>query len=123
MAQQEEPPREAIWLYRYDARVDGVLERPIVVRLQLTYENGRFSGGVSNGKVRDKANNAVITAELLFARSTPILVMKQYEAPTGGAAAYYAVCTAYRAGKNIYRGTWYDCAGFSGDFEMVLKEQ
>lgn len=111
-------PAEAIWVMRYDAKLDGeVTGKPgDAVRWQFTVRNDRVAGNLADHKPGDPADHR-ITGEVAPGR--PPIVMLRQDGPKG-LVCYY---TGKRVEDGRVVGTWFDNRGKSGDFEMVVDKK
>jgi hypothetical protein len=111
-------PAEAVWVMRYDAKLDGeVTGRPAdAVRWAFAVRNDRVSGGLAGAKSGDPADHRV--AGEVVAGSPPIILLRQ-DGPKG-LVCYY---TGKRVEGGRVVGTWFDNRGKAGDFEMVVEQK
>jgi hypothetical protein len=111
-------PAHAVWVMRYDAKLDGELTGKIedAVRWSLTVRNDRITGGLDGMKVGDAKDHRV--AGEIAAGKPPILVLRQ-DGPNG-LTCYY---TGKLIGEGRAVGTWFDNRGGSGDFEMIAEKK
>ncbi len=118
-AQEKEPPApllpaEAVWVLRYDDKVDGELKaKPgAEVRWRLSVRNDRVAGSLAGLKEGDPSDHR-LAGEVVAGRP-PVVSLRQ-DGPKG-LVCYYA---GTRAADGRVAGTWYDNRGGSGDFEMT----
>jgi hypothetical protein len=109
-------PAEAVWVLRYDGKVDGELKpKPgSEVRWRVSSRNGRVSGSLAGKKEGDPSDHK-LSGEV--AEGKPPVVSLRQDGPKG-LVCYYAGTLS--AGKVV--GTWYDNRGGSGDFEMAAEK-
>jgi hypothetical protein len=111
-------PAEAIWVMRYDDKVDGELHaKPgSEVRWKLSVRNDRISGSLADKKETDPTNHHL--AGEIVPGNPPILTLRQ-DGPKG-LVCYY---TGKRIAPERIVGTWYDNRGASGDFEFLVEKK
>ncbi len=111
---------KANWLLRRDFQLDAKLKNPTEDTLSLAIQTKSIGGTFLAGKAGSGSPTAsIFTGEILSARTTPILTLRQsHDSPD----PYFAVHTGVLVSAGKYRGTWYDSCGGSGDFELTLCE-
>ena len=111
-------PAEAVWVMRYDAKLDGeVTGLPAdAVRWAFTVRNDRVSGGLADLKPADPTDHRI--AGEVVPGGPPIVLLRQ-DGPKG-LVCYY---TGRRVDADRVVGTWFDNRGKAGDFEMVVEKK
>jgi hypothetical protein len=111
-------PPEAVWIMRYDDKLDGELHAKPggEVMWKLSVRNNRIGGSLAGKKEADPTDHH-LTGEIV--QGTPAIVSLRQDGPKG------LVC--YYAGKRVSAdrvvGTWYDNRGGAGDFEFILEKK
>jgi hypothetical protein len=111
-------PSEAIWVMRYDDKVDGEVHSKSggEVRWKLSVRNDRISGSLVGKKEADPSDHH-ISGEIV-AGNPPIVSLRQ-DGPKGLVCFYIGKRTA--ADRIV--GTWYDNRGAAGDFEFTIEKK
>jgi len=111
-------PAEAVWVMRYDAKLDGeVTGKPAdAVRWRFAVRNDRVAGNLADHKPGDPADHRIAGEVAL---GSPPIVMLRQDGPRG-LVCYY---TGKRVDEGRVVGTWFDNRGKSGDFELVIEKK
>lgn len=96
------------WTIRDDVKINGKLDpTKHVYTIHFNSDGDIFSGnyiGIDNDSTFD--------GQEWTCRKTTVIQFKQTD------QNYSAVYAGSRIGPNHFRGTWYDCAGNSGEFDL-----
>jgi hypothetical protein len=111
-------PGEAIWVMRYDDKLDGELHAKPggEVRWKLSVRNDRIAGSLAGMKEADPTDHHL--AGEIVPGNPPIVSLRQ-DGPKG-LVCYY---TGKRIAADRIVGTWYDNRGAAGDFEFIIDKK
>ncbi len=111
-------PVEAVWVMRYDDKLDGELHAKPggEVRWKLSVRNDRIAGSLAGMKEADPSDHHL--AGEIVPGNPPIVSLRQ-DGPKG-LVCYY---TGKRVAADRIVGTWYDNRGAAGDFEFTPEKK
>jgi hypothetical protein len=102
-------PADATWKHRWDYRLDGELKEPHQTTLELSVRNNHITG---RHDARGRWAGEIVPGKV------PVVMLRQDSDP--GFVVFYC-------GKLVEKGrivgTFYNTAGESGDFEIVLERE
>jgi hypothetical protein len=98
-----------IWTITTDVTPDGTVTPVVTGHLNLNSHLNKFVGTYSD----IPGNDSIFEGETYPGQVTPVITFRQL----GG--SWNAVYTGIKVGATLYRGTWYDTLGRSGDFELA----
>jgi hypothetical protein len=107
-------PDNVVWLIRYDYVLDGVLRGEVSEsRWRFEVHDNHITGTPISDKEGNPEEQHRITGEVVDGR-VPLLSLRQ-----AGLTGYVCFTSGRRVGAERFAGTWYDNAGWAGDFEMM----
>jgi hypothetical protein len=111
-------PEDAKWDLMRDFTSDGKLQDAQSTPVQLKGKGSQLSGHFVDKKALGEDNDSTFTGEAVT-REKSLILRQEHKVKDG---TYVAIHVGHLVGENHYRGTWYDNAGGSGDFELkVIK--